>query len=91
MREIGEDGKWKPKWKKVYELDENGERIKNKKGKYKSHSEATNDWSSSKKGAVWRADFANTVNAVNKQRGIPVFWAHAASSDYSMIKVDFDM
>lgn len=33
MREIGEDGKWKPKWKKVYELDENGERIKNKKGK----------------------------------------------------------
>lgn len=37
MRAIGEDGEWLPKCRKVYDLDENGNRIKLKSGRWKSH------------------------------------------------------
>ena len=37
MRAIDENGKWMPKSRKVYDLDENGERIKLPSGRWKSH------------------------------------------------------
>ena len=39
MRAIDENGKWLPKSRKVYDLDENGERIKLPSGRWKSHKE----------------------------------------------------
>ena len=39
MRAIDEHGKWLPKSRKVYDLDENGERIKLPSGRWKSHKE----------------------------------------------------
>ena len=39
MRAIDENGKWMPKSRKVYDLDENGERIKLPSGRWKSHKE----------------------------------------------------
>ena len=49
MRSITEGGKWAPKSRKVYDLDENGERISQKVDKsgrkqYKNHKEDYNDW-----------------------------------------------
>ena len=44
MRAIDENGKWMPKSRKVYDLDENGERIKLTSGRRKSHKEDTVDW-----------------------------------------------
>ena len=44
MRAIDENGKWMPKSRKVYDLDENGERIKLPSGRWKSHKEDTVDW-----------------------------------------------
>ena len=39
MRAIDENGKWLPKSRKVYDLDENGERIRPPSGNWKSHKE----------------------------------------------------
>ena len=47
MRAIDENGKWLPKSRKVYDLDENGERIKLPSGRWKSHKEDTVDWNES--------------------------------------------
>jgi len=41
MRAMDEHGKWLPKSRKVYDLDENGERIKLPSGRWKSHKEDT--------------------------------------------------
>ena len=39
MRAMDEKGKWLPKCRKVYDLDENGERIRLPSGRWKSHKE----------------------------------------------------
>ena len=44
MRAMDETGKWLPKSRKVYDLDENGERIRLASGRWKSHKEDTVDW-----------------------------------------------
>ena len=44
MRAMDEDGKWLPKSRKVYDLGENGERIRLPSGRWKSHKENTTDW-----------------------------------------------
>ena len=43
MRAMDEHGKWLPKRRKVYDLDENGDRIKLPSGRWKSHKEDTVD------------------------------------------------
>ena len=43
MRAMDETGKWLPKSRKVYDLDENGERIRLASGRWKSHKEDTNE------------------------------------------------
>ena len=40
---MDEQGKWLPKSRKVYDLDENGERIRLPAGNWKSHKEDTVD------------------------------------------------
>ena len=48
MRAIDEKGRWLPKCRKVYDLDENGERIRLPSGRWKSHKENTVDWNDQK-------------------------------------------
>lgn len=62
VREIGSKGEWLPKSKKVYDLDENGSRIRLKSGNYKSHKESTNDWNEQYKAEEWRASWAEICN-----------------------------
>ena len=54
MRAMDEHGKWLPKSRKVYDLDENGERIKLPSGRWKSHKEDTVDWNDRKYCEIWR-------------------------------------
>ena len=58
MRAMDEHGKWLPKSRKVYDLDENGERIRLPSGSWKSHKEDTVDWNDQKYGEIWRQGWA---------------------------------
>ena len=62
MRAMDETGKWLPKSRKVYDLDENGERIKLPSGRWKSHKEDTVDWNDQKYAEIWRQGWADTAN-----------------------------
>ena len=62
MRAIGEDGKWLPKSRKVYDLDENGQRIKLPSGNWKSHKEDTVDWNDRKYAEIWRHEWEVSAN-----------------------------
>ena len=54
---MDEHGKWLPKSRKVYDLDENGERIKLPSGRWKSHKEDTVDWNDRKYCEIWRHEW----------------------------------
>ena len=62
MRAMDETGKWLPKSRKVYDLDENGERIRLPSGNWKSHKEDTVDWNDQKYGEIWRQGWAAVAN-----------------------------
>ena len=62
MRAMDEIGKWLPKSRKVYDLDENGERIRLPSGNWKSHKEDTVDWNDQKYGEIWRQGWAAVAN-----------------------------
>ena len=61
MRAMDEHGKWLPKSRKVYDLDENGERIRLPSGRWKSHKEDTVDWNDQKYCEIWRQGWADTA------------------------------
>lgn len=63
VRPMDERGQWLPKCKKVYDLDENGQRIRLPSGAWKSHKEDTCDWNDHGKANLWRKSWAETVNA----------------------------
>ena len=62
MRAMDEDGRWLPKSRKVYDLDENGERIRLPSGNWKSHKESTVDWNEQSNSEVWRQGWADWQN-----------------------------
>ena len=69
VRSITEDGKWAPKSRKVYDLDENGQRIfqkidKSGRKQYKSHKDDYNDWNKTERVEEWRASWADCCNAM---------------------------
>ena len=62
LREMDNEGKWKPKCRKEYILDENGEKIKLKSGNYKSRKVNLNDWNEPDKAKEWRENFSKKAN-----------------------------
>ena len=62
MRAMDEHVQWLPKARKVYGLDEHGNRIKLPSGNYKSHKENTVDWNDPGKAEIWRTAWADLVN-----------------------------
>ncbi len=89
MRLLTENGEWGAKSKKVFDLDENGERIpvidrktgqqkvdrRNRK-QWKCHTEESTDWNSKENAKMWRKDLADTINATNEQLGLSLHWEH---------------
>lgn len=67
MRSITEDGAWASKSRKVYDLNENGEKIfqkitKDGRKQYKSHKEDYNNWNKPERVEEWRALWAECCN-----------------------------
>lgn len=71
MRAMDENGKWIPKSRKVYDLDENGERIKLPFGNWKSHKENAVDWNEQKYAEVWRYGWEVITNDFLEQNNRP--------------------
>lgn len=67
MRAMDEHGKWLPKSRKVYDLDENSERIKLKSGNWKSHKENTVDWNNQEYAEIWRHSWEVLTNRYLEQ------------------------
>ena len=55
----------------MYDLDENGERIRLPSGNWKSHKEDTVDWNDQKYAEIWRQGWADTVNRYLEAEGRP--------------------
>lgn len=73
-RPIKENGEWGAKSKKVYDLDENGNKIFQKKDKqgrkiYKNHKEDTVDWNKKETLEHWRSEWANYCNRALEKHG----------------------
>ena len=70
MRPINEDGTWDDKQRKVYLLDNSGNKTYDpKKRQYKCNKIQTTDWHDMTKAEEWRAAWSDAVNAVLKQQG----------------------
>lgn len=71
VRPLKENGEWGAKCRKVYDLDEHGQRIPDGKGGWKNHREDTVDWNSREKVEAWRAAWAEYANRALKAAGRP--------------------
>ena len=71
LRAMDEHGKWLPKARKVYDLDENGERIRLPSGNWKCHKENTVDWNDQKYAEVWRHGWETVTNRYLEAAGRP--------------------
>ena len=71
LRAMDEHGKWLPKARKVYDLDENGERIRLSSGNWKCHKENAVDWNDQKYAEIWRQGWADTANRYLEAIGSP--------------------
>ena len=71
LRAMDEHGRWLPKARKVYDLDENGERIRLPSGNWKCHKENTMDWNDQKYAEVWRHSWETITNRYLEAAGRP--------------------
>ena len=71
MRPMDERGKWLPKSKKEYVLDENGERIRLSSGGYKTRKVELVDWNSQENAEVWRKVWADLANEFLERNNRP--------------------
>ena len=71
LRAMDEHGKWPPKARKIYDLDENGERIQLPSGNWKCHKENNVDWNDQKYAEVWRHGWETITNRYLEAAGRP--------------------
>ena len=69
LRAMDGNGKWLPKSKNVYVLDENGNRIRAPNGSWKRVKVDTVDWNERRYGEIWRQDWAAAQNAALESAG----------------------
>ena len=70
IRPIREDGKWGFKQRRVYRLDEDGNRILDSKGKPLFDAVPTTDWGSPETLEHWRETWAKMCNAKFEEKGL---------------------
>lgn len=81
MRPFNEDGSWGNKQRRVYRLDEQGNRIKGKNGKDLFDAVATTDWGAPETLLTWRENWAKLVNQTFKEKGIDAFIDHRSNEE----------
>ena len=69
LRAMDGNGKWLPKSKNIYALDESGNRIRTPNGGWKRIKVNTVDWNEQKYGEIWRQDWAAAQNAALEAAG----------------------
>ena len=72
IRPIEQDGKWGLKQRRVYELDEDGNRIRDANGKFVFNAVPTTDWGSPETLEHWREAWAEMCNAKFAEKGLDV-------------------
>ena len=72
IRPIEQDGKWGLKQRRVYELDEDGNRIRDQNGEYVFNAVPTTDWGSPETLEHWRQTWAELCNAKFAEKGLDV-------------------
>lgn len=71
MRPFNEDRTWGDKQRKEYLLDENGNKIYDKRKRtYKCRTVQTTDWNSREKAEEWRTEWENFINSALAEKGI---------------------
>jgi hypothetical protein len=71
MRPFNEDGTWGEKQKKEYVLDENGNKIYDKRKRtYKCRTVQTTDWNSREKAEEWRTEWEKFINSSLTEKDI---------------------
>mgnify|MGYP000703643816 CR=1 FL=1 len=85
MRAMDKHGKWLPKSRKVYDLDENGERIKLPSGRWKSHKEDTVDWNDQKYCEIWRHEWESSRTVIWKPMTARSVWTCVPMPDRGLI------
>ena len=71
MRSIDEEGRFMPKAKKEYLLDENGEKIRLPSGGFKSRKVYPNNWNDRGNVEKWRHEWEVTQNRYLERAGVP--------------------
>ena len=71
MRAMDENGHWLPKTRTEYVLDENGNRIKDRRGRWKRERIDTVDWNEQKYCEIWRHEWELAQNAALEKAGCP--------------------
>ena len=72
IRPLKENGEWGEKQHREYKLDENGNRMRDKNGKYIFNAVPTTDWGRPETLDTWRKNWADAVNAKFMERGLDV-------------------
>ena len=76
IRPIDPDGKWGCKQRRVYELDEEGNRLQDENGNYIFNAVPTTDWGSPETLEYWREQWAALCNAKFEEKGLTERIAH---------------
>lgn len=72
IRPIEQNGKWGLKQRRVYELDEDGNRIRDQNGEFIFNAVPTTDWGSPETLEYWRQTWAELCNAKFAEKGLDV-------------------
>ena len=72
IRPIEQNGKWGLKQRRVYELDEDGNRIRDADGKFVFNAVPTTDWGSPETLEYWRQTWAELCNAKFAEKGLDI-------------------
>jgi hypothetical protein len=70
IRPLKENGMWGAKQKRVYNLDENGNRIKKENGQWDFNAVPTTNWGKPETLDMWREAWADMVNARFAEKGL---------------------
>lgn len=80
-RELNSAGTWSQKAKKIYLLNDHGEKIKNEKGRFSSRSKRHNNWGSKDTFMMWREQWAKDCNSYFESFGIDARIDHRSFKD----------
>ena len=87
QRPFNDDGSWGAKSKKIYILDDKGNKIYNPKNRtYKCYKERTTNWDSKETLNHWRKEWARFANQSLKENGIDEEISHLSYEDQGIDK-----